>query len=540
MKTRREFLKTSGMAAAAMAASSALSPAESCAGLIQRPVEMPPDDVIRALMMDAIGAAKSAGASYSDVRIGRYRNSMVFTREQQIVQTADTDSVGAGVRALVDGTWGFGATKVLTRDGVTAAAQEAVAIAKANRIARDQPVQLAPVQAYPNATWKSAFKIDPFTIPIEQRADLLLKANAEALKVKGVRFVNSGLLFVKEDRNFASTEGSVISQTIVRVAVPFQITAVAPDNSDFQTRGNVVAPAGRGWEYVLEQDLVGNAGKWAEEAAQKLAGKSVEVGRYDLVLHPTHLWLTIHESIAHPTELDRALGYEANYAGTSFVAPPEQMLGKLKYGPEFMNIQGDRSQEGGCATIGYDDEGVKPEEFLIIKNGIVNDYQTTREQANWLKWWYDSQGRPTRSHGCSNADSWGTVQFQRMPNVSLLPGAKEQSFEDIIAATDRGIAIVGDGSFSIDQQRYNAQFGGQVFHEIKGGKIVGALKDVAYQMRTPDFWNSMDMIGGKKSYFMGGAFNDGKGQPGQSNAVSHGCVPSRFRNINVINTGRKA
>jgi TldD protein len=440
----------------------------------------------------------------------------------------------------VDGTWGFGATKRLTTDGVAAAAREAVAIAKANRIARDQPVQLTPVQSYPNATWTSAFKIDPFTIPIEQRADLLLKANAEALKVKGVRFVNSGLLFVKEDRNFASTEGSVISQTIVRVAVPFTITAVAPDNSDFQTRGNVVAPAGRGWEYVLEQDLVGNAGKWAEQAVQKLSGKSVDVGRYDLVLHPTHLWLTIHESIAHPTELDRALGYEANYAGTSFVAPPEKMLGKFRYGPEFMNIQGDRSQPGGCATIGYDDEGVKPDTFLIIKNGLVNDYQTTREQANWLKWWYDAQKKPARSHGCSNADSWGTVQFQRMPNVSLLPGAKDISYEDIIAATDRGIAIEGDGSFSIDQQRYNAQFGGQVFHEIKGGKIVGQLKDVAYQMRTPDFWNSMDMIGGQKSYFMGGAFNDGKGQPPQSNAVSHGCVPSRFRNINVINTGRKA
>jgi TldD protein len=501
---------------------------------------MPPDDTVRALMMTAINTAKSAGASYSDVRIGRYRNSIVFTREQQIVNTADIDNIGAGVRALVDGTWGFGASKTLTTDGVAAAAREAVAIAKANRIARDQPVQLTPVQSYPNATWTSSFKIDPFTIPIEQRADLLLKANAEALKVKGVRFVNSGLLFVKEDRNFASTEGSVISQTIVRVAVPFTITAVAPDNSDFQTRGNVVAPAGRGWEYVLEQDLVGNAGKWAEQAVQKLSGKSVDVGRYDLVLHPTHLWLTIHESIAHPTELDRALGYEANYAGTSFVAPPEKMLGKFRYGPEFMNIQGDRSQPGGCATIGYDDEGVKPDTFLIIKNGLVNDYQTTREQANWLKWWYDAQKKPARSHGCSNADSWGTVQFQRMPNVSLLPGAKDISYEDIIAATDRGIAIEGDGSFSIDQQRYNAQFGGQVFHEIKGGKIVGQLKDVAYQMRTPDFWNSMDMIGGQKSYFMGGAFNDGKGQPPQSNAVSHGCVPSRFRNINVINTGRKA
>jgi TldD protein len=540
-KTRRDFIKQTGMAAAAIAATGALSPAKSFGGLLRsKEVEMPADDTVRALMMTAINTARSAGASYSDVRIGRYHNSIVFTREQQIVNTADIDTIGAGVRALVDGTWGFGATKTLTTDGVAAAAREAVAIAKANRIARDQPVQLSPVQSYPNATWKSSFKIDPFTIPIEQRADLLLRANAEALKVKGVKFVNSGLFFVKEDRNFASTEGSVISQTIVRVAAPFTITAVAPDNSDFQTRGNVVAPAGRGWEYILEQDLVGNAPKWAEQAVQKLTAKSVEVGRYDLVLHPTHLWLTIHESIAHPTELDRALGYEANYAGTSFVAPPEKMLGKFRYGPEFMNIQGDRSQDGACASIGYDDEGVKPETFLIIKNGVVNDYQTTREQANWLKWWYDSQGKPARSHGCSNADSWGTVQFQRMPNVSLLPGTKDIGWNDIIAATDRGIAIEGDGSFSIDQQRYNAQFGGQVFHEIKGGKIVGQLKDVAYQIRTPDFWNSMDMIGGQKSYFMGGAFNDGKGQPPQSNAVSHGCVPSRFRNINVINTGRKA
>ena len=540
-KTRRDFIKQTGMAAAAIAATGALSPAKSFGGLLRaKEVEMPADDTVRALMMTAINTARSAGASYSDVRIGRYRNSIVFTREQQIVNTADIDNIGAGVRALVDGTWGFGATKTLTTDGVAAAAKEAVAIAKANRIARDQPVQLSPVQSYPNATWKSSYKIDPFTIPIEQRADLLLKANAEALKVKGVRFVNSGLFFVKEDRNFASTEGSVISQTIVRVAAPFTITAVAPDNSDFQTRGNVVAPAGRGWEYILEQDLVGNAPKWAEQAVQKLAAKSVDVGRYDLVLHPTHLWLKIHESIAHPTELDRALGYEANYAGTSFVAPPEKMLGKFRYGPDFMNIQGDRSQEGACGSIGYDDEGVKPDTFLIIKNGIVNDYQTTREQANWLKWWYDSQGKQARSHGCSNADSWSSVQFQRMPNVSLLPGTKDIGWDDIIAATDRGIGIEGDGSFSIDQQRYNAQFGGQVFHEIKGGKIVGQLKDVAYQMRTPDFWNSMDMIGGKKSYFMGGAFNDGKGQPPQSNAISHGCVPSRFRNINVINTGRKA
>jgi TldD protein len=544
MTDRRDFLKKSAQVAAAVAAANAWKAtggvASAFASVPTRPLQEIPDSTIRELMMTGLTAAKSAGAGYADVRIGRQRQNFVFTREQQIQNVVDTDSMGCGVRALVDGTWGFSATRLLTKDGVSAAAKEAVLIAKANRAARDRPVVLTPNPSTPNGTWKSAYTTDPWSVSVEEKAALLLKANAEALKVKGVKFVNSGLLFVKEDRNFASTEGSVISQTIVRVAVPFTITAVAPDNSDFQTRSNVVAPAGRGWEYVLEQDLVGNAGKWAEEAVQKLSAKSVEVGRYDLVLHPTHLWLTIHESIAHPTELDRALGYEANYAGTSFVSPPEKMLGKFRYGPDFMNIQGDRSQAGGCATIGYDDEGVKPDTFLIIKNGLVNDYQTTREQANWLKWWYDSQGKPARSHGCSNADSWGTVQFQRMPNVSLLPGAKDISYEDIIAATDRGIAIEGDGSFSIDQQRFNAQFGGQVFHEIKGGKIVGQLKDVAYQMRTPDFWNSMDMIGGQKSYFMGGAFNDGKGQPPQSNAVSHGCVPSRFRNINVINTGRKA
>jgi TldD protein len=540
MNSRRDFLKQSGRAAVGIAASGVLHSRRVEAGLVslRHSDEMPPDDVVRELMMTALDAARSGGASYADVRIGRYRSSTLSTREQQIVNTSDTDSAGAGVRALVDGTWGFAATSRLTKDGVAAAAREAAVIAKANRIARDAPVQPAPATVHEDATWRSAFTTDPFTIPIEQRAELLLRANAAAMAVKGVSFVSSGLQFNREDRSFANSDGSVIVQTVVRSAVPFQATATAP--GDFQTRSNVVAPAQRGWEYVLEQDLVGNAGRWASEAVEKLSAKPVAPGRYDLVLHPSHLWLTIHESIGHPTELDRAMGYEANYAGTSFLAPPERVLGTLRYGPDFMNVQGDRSQPGGCATIGYDDEGVEPEDFLIIRNGIFNDYQTTREQANWLKWWYDRQGRPVRSHGNSNADSWGTVQFQRMPNVSLMPGERDIGWDDLIAATDRGIAIVGDGSFSIDQQRYNAQFGGQVFYEVRGGKIVGMLKDVAYQMRTPDFWNAMDMIGGKASYALGSAFNDGKGQPSQSNAVSHGCVPSRFRQIDVINTGRKS
>ena len=503
------------------------------------PLEEMPDSTIKELMMTGLTAAKAAGAGYADVRIGRQRQNFVFTREQQIQNVVDTDSMGCGIRALVDGTWGFAATRALTKDGVSAAAKEAVSIAKANRAARDRPVVLTP--APPSVgTWKSAYTKDPWDVSVEEKAALLLKANGEALKVKGVKYIFSGLFFVKEERSYANSEGSLTQQTAVRSWPLMQITAINADQSDFQNRTNIAAPMGRGWEYVLERDLAGHAQQWGEEAVQKLTAKPVEVGRYDLVLHPSHLWLTIHESVAHPTELDRAMGYEANYAGTSFVSPPEKMLGQFKYGPELMNIQGDRNQEGCLGTVGWDDEGVKPEPFLLIKKGIVNDYQTTREQAAWLDWWYKKGGRETRSHGCSYAQNWDNVQFQRMPNVSLLPGEKEQSFEDLIAATDRGIAIVGDGSFSIDQQRYNAQFGGQVFHEIKGGKIVGQLKDVAYQMRTPDFWNSMDMIGGKKSYELGGSFFDGKGQPGQINAVSHGAVPSRFRNINVINTGRKA
>jgi TldD protein len=544
MTDRREFLKRSATTAAALAAAAAWKSTGGIAIASAAPAPLthalPDDASIRELMMAALDAARSADAGYADVRIGRQRQNFIFTREQQIQNVVDTDSIGCGVRALVDGTWGFAASRDLTRDGVAAAAREAVAIAKANRIARDAPVVLAPTASFPDVTWKSAYTTDPFTISVEEKADLLLRANAEALKVAGVKYVFSGLFFVKEERNFASSEGSVITQTAIRSWPVMQITAISPDFSDFQNRGNVVQPMGRGWEYVLESDLVGNAGKWGEEAAAKLKAKPVDVGRYDLVLHPTHLWLTIHESIGHPTELDRAMGYEANYAGTSFVSPPEKMLGKFRYGPEFMNIQGDRSQEGGLSTIGYDDEGVKPEDFLIIRNGVVNDYQTTREQALWLGWWYKQQGKEAKSHGCSYAQGWNAVQFQRMPNVSLLPGEKDIGWDDMIADTERGIAIVGDGSFSIDQQRYNAQFGGQLFYEIRKGKITGMLKDVAYQMRTPDFWNSMNMIGGKSSYMLGGAFNDGKGQPSQSNAVRHGCVPSRFRQVNVINTGRKA
>jgi TldD protein len=533
MTTRRSFLKTGTAALGALAVAPRLAPAAPPRRLPQ----LRTDPATRELMMEALDAARRAGASWADVRISRNRSSAIQTREQQVTNVVDTDTIGCGVRVLVDGCWGFAATEELTKEGVGTAAQEAAAIARANRMARDRRVELAPAPAHKDVTWRSSYTIDPFTVPVEEKADLLIRANAEALKAPAVRFVNSGLSFVKEERNYANTDGSVITQDYVRSWVTLACTAVG--QGDFATRGpEVVQPHGRGWEYVLEADIVTNALKWGEEASEKLRARSVEPGRYDLILHPAQLFLTIHESLGHSTELDRAMGYEANYAGTSFVAPPEKVLGTLKLGPEIMNLVGNRSEAGALATIGYDDDGVQPDDFFIVKNGIFNDYQTTREQAPWLRAWYERQGVPVRSHGCSYAQSWADVQFQRMPNVSLQPGEQDLSWDDLVAATDRGIAMIGRASYSIDQQRYNGQFGAQICYEIRNGKIVGQLRDVAYQMRTPDFWNSLDMLGGKSSYELGGTFNDGKGQPGQANAVSHGCPPTRFRNINVINTAR--
>jgi TldD protein len=539
--TRRDFVKSASAAAALTAIGSRADALTATPDIFVREHTLPFAEDYRELAMRAVDAARAAGAQYADVRIARYRSQAVNTRERRVQGLSDNETAGMGVRTLVNGAWGFAASADLTMDAAVALARSAVQQARANRAALARPIVLAPYGAKQTGTWRSPIKMDPFDIPIADKVALLLAANEAAMKVRGTRFATSGVNFLREEKWFANTEGSYTEQVLFRCSPSMNITAVSSDNSDFQTRAsNDVAPRGLGYEHLVDSQFVENAPKWAEEAVQKLSAKPVEVGRYDLILHPNHLWLTIHESVAHPTELDRALGFEANYAGTSFVAPPEKVLGTLKYGSNLMNIQADRNQVGSLSACGWDDEGIAPETYDIIKDGTFVDYQTTREQAPYLDWYYKKLGKPTRSHGNSYAQYWSDVQFQRMPNVSLLPGTADHTWDDLIAATDRGIAIIGNGSFSIDQQRYNAQFGGQVYYEIKGGKVVGMLKDVAYQIRTPEFWRSLDMIGGKRSYFLGGANGDAKGQPGQSNAVSHGCVPSRFRNVNVINTGRTA
>ena len=525
--SRRDFVA----AAAAAAAATALGPRLLSAS--SRPVvAMPGADVfVDDLALEALNAARDAGASYADVRIGRYRRQSIGARERQIQGISDNESYGIGVRTLVNGSWGFAATSVMTLDGVARVAKEAARLSRAARTVQKRPVELGTIVPV-KGTWQTPVRRDPLDVPIEEKVALLLAANEAALKVPKVRFVNSGMQLLREIKTLATTDGTLTTQTFVRVGPSFSATAIG--DGDFQQYNEELAPRGAGWEYIESLNMPGNAERWASLAAEKLTARTVEPGRYDLVLDPTNLWLTIHESVGHPTELDRAMGYEANYAGTSFVAPPEKMIGLLKYGTPLMNIQGDRSQVDSLARCAWDDEGVAPDEWLIIDKGTFKDYQTTREQAAWIA----KLTGVKRSHGCSFADSWSSVQFQRMSNVSLLPGDKEIGLDDIIAATDRGIVVKNRGSWSIDNQRYNFQFSGQVFYEVRGGKITGMLKDVAYQSTTPYFWNAMDMIGGKKSYWLGGTFTDGKGEPGQINSVSHGCPPARFKNVNILNTGR--
>jgi TldD protein len=537
-QSRRDFLKTSAAAAATAAlGTSVLAPDPAFAS--RRPT--PGEPASRELMQVALDVAKAGGASYADVRVAARRQQNVSTRDAIVTGVGDTDTYGLGVRTLVEGAWGFAATNDLTKDAVARVTRLALEQAKANRASQLKPVVLAPTPGNQTGEWKSPIKTDPFTIAIPEKVALLIAANEIAAKVKGVRQVTSSMFFLREEKSLMTSDGSFVVQTIYRASPTMSITAVSSDFSDFQTRqSNEIPPMGLGYEHILNSNLAEHAERWAMDAVEKLSAKPVEPGRYDLLLHPSNLWLTLHETVAHPTELDRALGYEANYAGTSFAAPPEKVLGTLKYGSDIMNVVGDREQPGSLGAVGWDDEAVKPVKFDIIRKGVFVDYQTTREQATMLDWYYKKLGKPVRSYGCSYAQSWSDVQFQRMPNVSIEAGTPDYIWDDLISQMDKGIAIIGDGSFSIDQQRYNGQFAGQVFYEVKGGKIVGMLKDVAYQFRTPQFWGSMKVIGGPRSYHLGGAFGDAKGQPGQSNAVSHGCPPAIFTQVNILNTGRGA
>ncbi|UZK70347.1 TldD/PmbA family protein [Sphingomonas sp. S1-29] len=507
----------------------------------------PIEAAVKRRLADAgLSAASQGGASYCDVRVGRYLRQFVLTREANVQNVVNTESSGVGVRVIADGAWGFAATNTMTPEAVTEATRLAIAIARANAKSQTAPVRLAPAKGVGEVSWRTPIQRNAMEVPLKEKVDLLLGVNAAAMSA-GASFVNSQLFLVNEQKYFASSDGSYIDQDVHRIWAPFTVTAIDKATGKFRSRDGLSAPMGLGYEYLAgnaadkvrspngvisynkSYDMREDAVAAARQAQEKLKAPSVKPGRYDLVLDPNHLGLTIHESVGHPLELDRVLGYEANYAGTSF-ATLDKRKERFKYGSDIVNIVADKMQPGSLGAVGYDDEGIKTKRWPLIQDGRLVDYQATRDQAHIL-------GK-AESDGCSYADSWSTVQFQRMPNVSLQPGKAKLSLNDMIAGVDNGIYILGRGSFSIDQQRYNAQFGGTLFYEIKNGKITQPIEDVAYQMRTPEFWAACSGICDQSDYRLFGSFFDGKGQPSQVSAVSHGSATTRFDGINVINTAR--
>jgi len=503
----------------------------------------------KALADTAMNAATQAGASYCDVRIGRYLNQFIITRDLNVESINNTESSGVGVRVIANGAYGFASTNSMTADGVAAAARQAVAIAKANAKLQTEPVRLAPVKGVGEVAWATPFKKDWRTVPIKEKAEMLIAANKAGMDA-GANFMTASLFQINQQKYFASTDGSYIDQDIHRLWAPINATAIDKASGKFRSRGGLGAPVSMGYEYfdpraedkiraaggvttlyTRSYDIVEDARLAGKQAREKLTAKSVEPGKYDLVLSPDHLFLTIHENVGHPTELDRVLGYEANYAGTSFATLDKWKSKNFKYGAPIVNLFADKTTKGSLGAVAYDDEGVPAKRWDIIKDGILVNYQATRDQAHIIG--------EKESHGCSYADSWSTVQFQRMPNVSLAAGKAKLTPDEMVKGIKKGIYIVGDGSFSIDQQRYNFQFGGQLFYEIKDGKIGEMLEDVAYQANTQEFWNACSAICDERDWRMGGSFFDGKGQPPQISIVSHGSSTARFNGINVINTARK-
>ncbi|MDT5348839.1 MAG: TldD protein [Mycobacterium sp.] len=477
----------------------------------------------------ALSAAKAAGASHADLRVHRISTEIIQLRDGELETAVISRGVGLAVRVIVHGTWGFASHAELAPSVAADTARRAVHVATTLAALNTERVELASEPVYTDATWVSDYRIDPFDVAAAEKIAVLEEYSDRLLSADGVDHVSAGFTAVKEQTFYADTFGSSITQQRVRLQPTLDAVAVDAAAGSFDSMRTLVPPTARGWEVVAGDEIW----NWTDELAQlpsllaeKIKAPSVTAGRKDLVIDPTNLWLTIHESIGHATEYDRAIGYEAAYAGTSFATPDK--LNTMRYGSPVMNVTADRTVEFGLASVGYDDEGVAAQSWDLVRDGVFVGYQLDRVFAPRL-------GQP-RSNGCSYADSPHHVPIQRMANVSLRPGAEDLSTDDLIARVADGIYIVGDKSWSIDMQRYNFQFTGQRFFRIRDGRLDGQLRDVAYQATTTDFWNSMEAVGGPSTWRLGGALNCGKAQPGQVAPVSHGCPSALFRAVNVLNT----
>ncbi len=473
----------------------------------------------------ALNLAQVRGASYADVRIVERVTQHIAVKNGRVETLEQDESLGFGIRVIVNGAWGFASSSRMEGQEIERVVSQAIAIAKASALAKTRDVNIG-AAVVSKGVYETPIRINPFTISLDEKIGLLLKADAEMRRVKGVKVARGELAFVRENKVFASTEGSATKQEIVESGCGISALATDPATGEVQVRSypNSVGrhQQTRGYEFVLDQKLVENAGRIGEEAVALLTADPCP--SYDaatVILDSSQVALQIHESCGHPIELDRVLGAEAAFAGTSFLTP--EKLGNFRYGSEFVNITADATIPGGLGTFGFDDEGVAAQKTDIVKNGLFVGYMTSRETAQEMKL--------GASSGTMRADGWNRIPIIRMTNVSLLPGTWDANA--LIASTDDGIWMETNRSWSIDDKRLNFQFGTEMAYEIKGGKKTRMFKNATYTGITPQFWGSCDAVGNDASWIVWGTPNCGKGQPPQVAHTGHGASPARFRNVRV-------
>ena len=522
MHNRRSFMKTLSATGAAIYASDLVGDlvAQTARGRVLESRFKGMSDV-------ALGEAKRLGCTYADIRFTRNITDSVAVRDRVVVDSfgfggaGREESAGFGVRVIHSGVWGFASSPLVTEDEIRTVAARATEVAKASAMAKKFDVRLSPVDAYVDY-WATPVKTVADTVSLDDKIAFLLQINELGLKQPDVFRIQSQMAFDFEWKYLATSEGSYIEQEIHRASPGFTVTA--RKNGKVKQRTFSVAPKSAGYEVILDARMLENVEQICAEAAEHCTAPPVTVGLKDLVITPAHAMLTIHEIVAHPTELDRVVGYEANYAGTSFISLAD--VGKMTVGSKLFNITADRTLPGGMCTVGYDDDGVKSQQWPLVREGKLVDLQTNRETAHYLKQDF--------SRGCTFATSWRNFPFLRMPNVHLDAGPPgSPTPEQIIADTKDGVLIDGRGSYSIDQQRYNGQFGGDAFWEIKNGKKTRMVSDVTYNAITTDFWANLDAVSGRESWEMFGTTGDAKGQPVQINHPSHGSPWLRIRRIMV-------
>ena len=472
----------------------------------------------------SLDIARLRGATYADVRVMHLRQRDLTTKSGEVGTLSQSESIGLGIRVVVNGAWGFSSTDQLTREGVAACAAQAVSIAKASALAKRGDVKMVPENAHIDS-WQAPLRKDPFEIPLESQLDLLLKADAAMRAVKGVTLTETDMQFRKIDSWYASSIGSSIHQR--KVISGCGIVATSFKGTEIQKRSYPNSFGGQfqlaGYELIESLDLLRHAPRVAEESVALHSAAQCPEKTGTLLLDGSQLGLQIHESVGHPIELDRVLGQEANFAGTSFLTLDK--LNKLKYGSEIVNVVADaRLEHGpGLGSFAYDDEGVPAQCTDIIKDGQFRGYLSNRETAHLVGL--------DRSSGTMRTESWNRLPIIRMTNISLKPGT--WNFDDLIADTDDAILMETNRSWSIDDRRYQFQFSTEIAWEIKGGKKARMLKNPSYSGITTEFWNSCDAICNADHWVLWGTPNCGKGQPMQTMGTGHGAAPARFRNVKI-------